>query len=548
MTRKSLFAWLLLLLWIIGPIMAQQPDDDELNISDFDPKPASKPVPQPAVKTAPAQPVVKSQPTVTQPETTPTDKSQPQPVETKKPAPEPRATEEAMAESGAAPLRFNEDRTTRYVTLGGHLNIGFIFRDDFFADAILGNTTTDFDEDFFDPRITLNLTIQLENNIRGVIELHNEERDARLHRTSLGTHYITSRTNDNQFRFQIEKAYVEISNFLTQGLTFKGGVIPFKRALRADGQAFFIDLGEAESPFDSRPDTNAAGVLATWQPIRQMQFYGDFFYFVTAESNFKRADETVAGISLDLDLTKELRGDDESRIELPRFFNLIFATIQNDNRAPIWSFGAGFSYFTSGDPQTYLIEFYGEALFQFGKYRDKTLVGSGEQNQLAFGGYSGLRYSYRQGLWKPFLDASAWYISGDDGDPQAKTNRDLVTYENMDSTVIVEDNDYGLDVDSNYWAIKIQGGINLNAIVNEEVRLTLLYAHFTTVDAPQHRSRRLGEEIDVRLTWEYSPDLTFSLVNGVLWNSRHFRDVFDEVGARGKEHAFLLRAETSLRF
>jgi hypothetical protein len=564
--KPLLLLLLMLSLGMLGfSLIAQQrPEDEGFDISDFDEKPA--------VKVAPAKPDVQKDDTkAADKPVTPAVPDKPPMSDTNKPAEtsktslapiavkpqtttakeaEPQMSEEGSV-AGAGTLRFNEDRTTRYLTLSGALGVSYIFRDKFFSSAALGNNYTDFDADFFDPRITLNLTVQMEKNIRGVLELQNEERDAILHRTSLGNHYITNRAPGNEFRLQVEKAYIEVAQFLTTGLTFKGGIIPFKRALRANGESFFIDLGEAESPFSTRADTHAAGVVTTWQPIQQVQFYADAFYLVTAESSFRRQDETVAGINIDLDMTKEARGDDESRIDIPRFFNLLFAVIQSGSKTVIWNFGGGFSYFFSGDPQTYLIEIYSELLFQFGEYAGKNRAPAftlRDQQHLALGTYGGFKFAYQASPFKPFLDVSAWYISGDDDDPSAKKNRDLVTYENIRSTLIMEENDYGLDVDSNYWAVKIEGGVSLTPLLKEEVRLKLLYAHFETIDAPPHRTHRLGEEIDVRLSWEYSSDLSFALNTGILWNSAHFKQVLDEVGGRGKEHAFLLQIETFLRF
>lgn len=455
------------------------------------------------------------------------------------------------AGEGAGAVRFAEGRTTRFITLSGALGGGFVFRDDFFADAATGNQTTDFDEDFFDPRAMVKVVVQMENNIRGILELQHETRTGILHRTSLGTHYISNRSTENEFRFELEKIYLAINDFLVPRLSLESGVIPFKRALRPNGQAFFLDFGEAESPFATRPDTHAAGAVARYQPYRELQFYTEAFYFVTAESRFRRRDETVTGINLDLNLSKEIRGEDQSRTMLTRFFNLIFAAIQGDNHSPIWSFGGGFMYMFTADPQSYLVELYGEVLFQFGAYHRKyqpPAYALQDQHHLALGGYGGFRFTNTSNRWKPYIDVSAWYVSGDDDDPNANTNHDLVTYESINSTLIMEENDYGLDVDSNYWAVKIQGGISLFPLAGEELRLDILYAHFETIDSPPHRTHRLGEEIDVRLLWEYTSDLKFSVATGVLWDSQYFEEVFTEIGAKGREHAFILRIEAMLRF
>ena len=141
-----------------------------------------------------------------------------------------------------------------------------------------------------------------------------------------------------------------------------------------------------------------------------------------------------------------------------------------------------------------------------------------------------------------------WYISGDDDDPDRDKNNDLVTYEDINTTLIVEENDYGLDLDSNYWAIKFKAGIKLNPILKEEVRLEFLYAYFHAIDVAPSKNSRIGDEIDIRITWEYTSDLAFSAATGILLNSNYFKDVYDEVGADGRDYTYMVRIESILRF
>ena len=459
--------------------------------------------------------------------------------------------EEDKKSTSLGAVKVDEERTTRYITLSGHLGSSLLFRDDFFSDSTLGNNSTNLDGDFFDPRVMLKIDIQMANNIRGVVEIQNEERNDILHQTSLGNIYITNRTAANQFQFQFEKAFVQVDDFLMKGLKFRTGIIPHKYSLRADGQSFFLNLGEAESPFATRADTHATGFLASYQPIEVVEFYVDAFYFVTSESGFDRRDETVAGINFDIYLPKTVKKDDESTLTLARFFNLMFSSIQSDNGAEIWSIGTGFNYFFTGDPNIYVLETYGEAIFQWGEYNRKNKApafSNINQDHLAFGAYVGTKFKYENSDFKPYADLSFWYISGDDDDPKRHKNNDFVSYEDIDSSLIMEENDYGLDVDSNYWSIKFKTGMKLNPIFNEEMRLELLYGHFRAIDSAPGRSKRMGDEIDVRVVWEYSPDLVFSLAAGFLFNSRYMDQLFDEIGARGKSSAFLFRFETMLRF
>lgn len=567
-TLPLLILLFIMSLFALGPTSLAQAPNEELGLdpSDFDKpgKPSSgdkkKPTEElglddsdfssPGTKETPASSSVPSQ----KPEQP--DKTEAQKEDTKAGQKEQAnikdSTPSGDGQKATAPVRVRTDGTTRYITISGAVGLYFVLRDDFFADAVLGNSSNNFNEEFFDPRVTLRIDAQMERNVRAVIELQNEERDEMLHRTSLGTLHVTGRGPVNNFRFEFEKAYLEIGNFLVDGLMIQSGIIPHKYSLRADGQSFFLDLRESESPFATRSDTHAIGALAHYRPIRALDFYVDAFYFITSESRFAKRDETIAGLNFDLNLSKDIRREsDEEEISLVRIFNLNFTSIQGDNNSPIWSFGGGFSYFIADSADIfYTLEFYGEMLLQFGKYSRKNLpppFAQRDQTHLAFGSYTGVKWLYRHGSVKPFIDISCWYISGDDDDPNRSKNRDIVQYENIDSTLIVEDNDYGLDIDSNYWAIKCQVGSNL-PIGAEEMRLALVYAHFQVLDAPSGITKHLGEEIDLRFTWEYTSDVVFSMAGGVLWDSKYLKRFFDEVGADGKGHTFLFRVETSLQF
>ncbi len=441
--------------------------------------------------------------------------------------------------SGSNTVRIMEGPNigTQYILLSGSLSVGYIYRDKLFSDANLGKNSPHLDSDFFDPEIYLKAQVQLQNNIKAFFELHNETRSDLFHQTSLGSLYTSNRMAENEFDLHIEKAYIEIQDFLWENLKLRTGIIPLKYSLRADGQSFFINFAESESPFSTRPDTHSIGIMGRYQPDPRVELYIDSFYFVTSETSFSRKDETIAGINIDFDFSKEFHGEDGSTTNLARFVNLIFTTIQPDNRSPIWSVGIGFDYFWQAEP---IIESYGEALFQFGKYN--------KQDHLAFGGYIGTKIGWEKSDWKPFIDVSIWYLSGDDNNSKRKKNNDIVTYEDIDSTLILEENDYGLDIDSNYWAIKFKTGVNLKPITKEEMRLEVLYGHFGVIDAPSHYSKYLGDEIDIQLIWEYSSDLVFKLSGGYLFNSRYLKSFFNEAGRHGKKNTFMIRLETMLRF
>ncbi len=494
-------------------------------------------------------PVRQTSPASTSSETSKPSSEQPA---RKKVVPEDVEIPSQTSRSGANTFRFSENqRNTQYITFSGFVGAGYIYRDELFSTDALGDKSTHLDGDFFDLRTALRMNVKLSNGIEAMFELQNESREGILHHTSLGNLYITNRQSPSEWEWHFERAYLQVGNFLVDGLSFQAGVIPYKYALRSDGGAFFLNLSEAESPFATRADTHAIGIVATYQPKEEVEFYIDGFYLVTSETGFSRKDETVFGLNFDLDMTKKIYNEDGSTDTLPRVFNLLLAGIQGDNKMPIWTIGIGANYSWSDDPKVYIVESYGELLFQFGEYEATSKEPFGhtqDQDHLALGGYVGTKFTYQKSEWMPFFDISFWYISGDDGDSKRKENHDLVTYEDIDSTIILEDNDYGMDIDSNYWAIKFKTGVSLKPITKEEMRFEVLYTHARALDVGKGKSKAMGDELDFRLTWEYTSDLTFSIVAGFLFNSSYCKDLYDELGSDGKKSTFVIKIESMLRF
>ena len=445
-------------------------------------------------------------------------------------------------------LGLDENRGTRSITVSGGLALRYAYREQNLTEALSGVNTED--ADFFDPLIMLRLDIQLANGIKAVLQMQHENREGNTLFTDFGTTRSVRRANNDIFDLEFERAYIEVGGFLANSINLKVGVIPHKYALRANGDAFFLDLGESEGAFTSddfvNDDVNATGVLLTWQPVKALEMYVDAFHFKVRDGDLDDdTDEAITGINIDFYAPKTIQTEDGATHTLSRFFNLAFAAIEVQENL-VFSLNAGVDYFMSPRPDIYLLELYGEAIFQFGSTIQDDVNGNEQnQNHLAFGGYFGFRYTYTKSPFQPFIDVSAWYISGDDDDANQNKNRDLITFEDIDSTLIVEENDFGLDIDSNYWAVKIQSGVSLAPVLEEQVRLELLYAHFEAIDVNNGGSKHMGEEIDLRLIWEYSSDLTFALVAGVLFNSSLVKDLSP---IEGGESTFIFRLETNLRF
>ena len=185
------------------------------------------------------------------------------------------------------------------------------------------------------------------------------------------------------------------------------------------------------------------------------------------------------------------------------------------------------------------LEAYGEFVGQLGTYtrfgRPATSAGfaSNSTRQKSYAWYAGGRIELPLadlGLTSGgntsgqflFVDCAYWNISGDSGNPY-KANEDFVSFESVAGAMILESSDAGLDIDTNYWAIKGEGGVTL-----ESLSLSLFYGMFRLNDAPFGNNGstavvkdRLGNEADIRVRYLLD-NVELSVGAGFLFDSNFF--------------------------
>ena len=119
------------------------------------------------------------------------------------------------------------------------------------------------------------------------------------------------------------------------------------------------------------------------------------------------------------------------------------------------------------------------------------------------------------------------WVSGDRRGDDRKESR-FLSYEDNDATLFVEGNEFGLDIDNNYWSAQASAGFGLD-VFEKRLRARAVAAIFrflTAVPLPPDplpgvsgRSRDLGTEIDAGLELDWSARLTFTAGAGALLRS-----------------------------
>ncbi len=345
-------------------------------------------------------------------------------------------------------------------------------------------------------------------------------------------------------QLDVEQAYVQW--LFRDDFTLFVGIQDYKQDLSDSGNPFLIDVTRSESPFNNpgigsttganvdfgSPQSASSGLVGTQEAsgallrMQQNNLSVDMFYFTINETFRKNNDDVLFGVLLE----NSIEGDWVGKA------GLTLNALQNDSHSYLWTFGGGFNLRGMNEA----LKLYGEGYGQAGTYNSNggpttgTVVGSTRpalgtrdiEQQGAFAFYGGFRFYLKQlgadhteeSPSAPYLDASYWEISGDD-DGADSNNSSFVSLENNNDSIVVEDGYYGLDIDTNYRAVKARIGFSPTKSTDFE----FMYAWFGMQDNSAGRADntpashdKIGDEFDFNLYYRATEYLTFRFASGWL--------------------------------
>lgn len=414
------------------------------------------------------------------------------------------------------------------ITISGEIKLSMVARNNevfkaALGDAILGasgsplvgSTSAGSGGDvFFDPMITLNLDVELANRLTAFVQLETQFNE--LQGRSGGA---ANADRD----LEVEQAYLHWeSAFEQEYLALRFGVQDYSKDFAGNGNPFFLDVAHSENPFMNpaggtadlgSPQSSGSGAAGSQEAAGALIQVDvgdgqlDLFYFTINETFRKNSDDVMFGATFEQDL--DIAGNSAH-------LGVIIMAMQNDANSYLWTLGGG--GFTELAKKT--LKLYGEFYVQAGRYN--TTGGRKIDQEEAYAGFVGIRFQL-PGLEKvnAYLDASYWEVSGDDEGDDAN-NENFVSFENNNDTVVLEDGYYGLDLDTNYRALKLKAGFT----PWERISVDFLYAFFElqenngTADNTPSNHDRLGHEIDVSLVYRPGDNLNFRLRTGWLLDAK----------------------------
>lgn len=247
-----------------------------------------------------------------------------------------------------------------------------------------------------------------------------------------------------------------------------------------------------------RKRSEFGGASLAFEAMKKVHLH--LFAGTTMESGTARADTQLWGASLTTNF--QLPGSEQDSM-----IRVLYTTFASGGGIAVHSGGFSIELVTLND----MFSAYGEFVGQGGVYTNGDRPGVRDHTpQKSWGWYSGGRFEVpvqMLGLASAatsgqvvFVDGSYWHLSGDDGNP-FQANEDFVSFESVESGLLLEGAQYGFDIDTNYSAVKVEVGLTL-----EWMTLSLFWGNYWLNKAPIGNvgstaaiRQRLGNEFDVRL-------------------------------------------------
>ncbi|MFH1226377.1 MAG: hypothetical protein V1701_00560 [Planctomycetota bacterium] len=380
---------------------------------------------------------------------------------------------------------------------------------------------------FWSPLITLNLGIDVGDKVTALVQLQNRRLDA-----AIGTAANVDFFGGDNIEMAVEQAYVQVEKLIIDELTFKYGGQNLKFAVRENGDAFFMDTNNSRTmnlPYTEANIYKVVGGIAKdtcefggarfdYGSLKNNNYKVSFYWGVVNESLAGRTDERITGL---VGWYKVPGGDPRNTATAT-----VSKTFNEGTKLDIQTIGVGGNYFGAMPD----LELYGEYYTQSGDFATGI-----DQSSSAY--RLGGKYDIKNPALKPYIDVSYWYLSG--GGTTTK-NKNFMSYENVQSTLILEDNIWGLDIDSNYKVLKMEAGLTQQLDIEkdgtpEPLDVKLIFGTFSLVADPatktagQTVSKNLGTEIDVVATLHFNKNLSFTLGYAKLTGG----DFFTSTGGYG---------------
>ncbi|HXG60897.1 MAG TPA: hypothetical protein VNO22_05970 [Planctomycetota bacterium] len=467
----------------------------------------------------------------------------------------------ALAATAAAqekPVTTTKDMTdTVKVTVQGNVVLDYVWRGRELAafKAPYGPEDTNS----FEGEIGLRFNVDLSDKVSAVVEFGKERVDDIGPGPGGSGGQVLPFLGDDQTDFQtivLRELHVNIAEFLDPSLRLQVGITTWSFDVRGRGSSFAFDPRHSQEFARNVSNVeDGAGSLAVRGVADELDPVGGWL-------QYKRDALLVDVVFLPMVVEGGEPQQDEALYAVDFFYNLddkgsrvgAILALSTFGDTPLVS-GSDTSIFTLGGGATLRnlvpnLELYGEVYFQFGN------AGTIGGDSIDAGGIAfqvGALYQL-EGDLAPWVGANITWISGDgDDDPTDDEVGNFLSYENVNDLLILEDMYFGYDWDTNYFAIKLSGGLALSVGGGKNnLELSAILGITRTVEDVQFASGGedgLGNELDVKARWILTKQASLHGAIAFLFSSDVVEQSMEDLGISNPDDgAILYTIGADLRF
>jgi hypothetical protein len=395
-------------------------------------------------------------------------------------------------------------KETLKVTVSGGFDIDWVFRGKELVSVLGGGFE---DEGRIESNANVRFDLDLSNKVSVIINLA----AVRLN----GDYSNIGQLGGDGQDIKLWDAAVRMQEVLDNAVTLQVGTNnDFMFDIRGKGTSLFFAPGQA-GPFG----LNEGGVLDYNQVAGAVLWYNrDTAHFALAllpaiiEGGAASNDEAAYAVTFYYDLDSVGKG---SRIGAILAVNTLSAATAGSSTSQIITLGGGASLKGLGGMTN--LEVFGEFYIQSGD------IGSGGDaggTAFSLGGHFDI-----EGDMAPWIELQITMLSGDDDAGDSDVDQ-FLSYENVNDFMIVESNTFGINLGTNYRAIKIMGGLSLTAGGGDKNNVTLsggLGIFTASEDIAAGGSvgdtDKIGTEFDVKLAYWYSRAVSIDVAAAFLFGS-----------------------------
>lgn len=314
-------------------------------------------------------------------------------------------------------------------------------------------------------------------------------------------------------------AYIKADEFLMPNLSFTMGIMPLAYDVRNNGNP--VLLSTYEYSLSRQMIADMGGWKLTYSSGNNLAV--DFLMFNVVETLSDRRDMGLYGVHVDYLFATNTE-------QTRRYLGVGLLAENTAARGSYYTLGAGLDYYLN--PR---LELFGELYLQFGELADGV-------DQSAFLFYGGAKFLFESPT-KPYLEASLWYVTGDDG-TTTECEAFLNNYEGYRQAIIMENPAIGFDLSTNYLAFKAAGGLTTNGPLNKPLGINAFLGYYTMAEDNGADASDYGIELDLVASWYASDSLAFSFGFGYLTGS----DLLEGMTVEEESSGMIWLFDTAVKF